>query len=91
MKDLSVERKFVDSVDILNESKSTGFGSLLDAIFVDGGITQLRAAKLAIDEINSEIREKEKEYGVQEIREKIIIPIYGMVKKLQYLTSHFLV
>lgn len=81
-----ITRRLRHSVDILNESKSTGFGSLPDAIFVDGGITQLRAAKLAIDEINREIREKEKEYGVQEIREKINIPIYGMVKNDKHTT-----
>lgn len=81
-----ITRRLRHSIDILNESKSTGFGSLPDAIFVDGGITQLRAAKQAIDEINQEIREKEKEYGVQEPREKIDIPIYGMVKNDKHTT-----
>lgn len=79
-------RRLRHSIDILNESNSIGFGSLPDAIFVDGGITQLRAAKQAIDEINHEMREKEKEYGVQEIREKIDIPIYGMVKNDKHTT-----
>ena len=85
MKEVIV-RRLRHSIDILNESKSTGFGSLPDAIFVDGGITQLRAAKQAIDEINEEIRKKEKEYGVQEPREKIDIPVYGMVKNDKHTT-----
>ncbi len=81
-----ITRRLRHSIDILNDSKSTGFGALPDAIFVDGGITQLRAAKQAIDEINCEIREKEKEYGVVEPREKINIPIYGMIKNDKHTT-----
>ena len=81
-----ITRRLRHSIDILYESKSSGFGSLPDVIFVDGGITQLRAAKLAVDDINCEIREKEKEYGVKEPREKINIPIYGMVKNDKHTT-----
>lgn len=81
-----ITRRLRHSIDILNESKSTGFGGLPDAIFVDGGITQLRAAKQAIDDINLEIRKKEKEYGVTEPREKVNIPIYGMVKNDKHTT-----
>ena len=57
-----ITRRLRHSIDILNESKSTGFGAKPDAIFVDGGITQIRAAKKAIDDINIEIREAEKKY-----------------------------
>lgn len=81
-----ITRRLRHSIDILNESKSTGFGALPDTIFVDGGITQLRAAKQAIDEINSEIRIKEKEYNVVERRTPIDIPIFGMVKNDKHTT-----
>lgn len=75
-----ITRRLRHSIDILNESKSTGFGSLPDAIFVDGGITQIRAAKKAIDDINVEIQEAEKKFGVTQMREKLDIPVFGMVK-----------
>ena len=81
-----ITRRLRHSIDILNESKSTGFGAKPDAIFVDGGITQIRAAKKAIDDINQEIREAEKKYGVQEPREKINIPVFGMVKDDKHTT-----
>ena len=81
-----ITRRLRHSIDILNESKSTGFGAKPDAIFVDGGITQIRAAKKAIDDINKEIREAEKRYGVQEPREKIDIPVFGMVKDDKHTT-----
>ena len=37
------------------ESTNSGFGKLPDAIFVDGGITQMRAAKKAINKYNLDI------------------------------------
>ena len=81
-----ITRRLRHSIDILNESKSTGFGAKPDAIFVDGGITQIRAAKKAIDDINIEIREAEKKYGVAEPREKVSIPVFGMVKDDKHTT-----
>lgn len=81
-----ITRRLRHSIDILNESKSTGFGALPDAIFVDGGITQLRATKQAIDQINTEIRTKEKEYGVIEQRTQVDIPVFGMVKNDKHTT-----
>ena len=81
-----ITRRLRHSVDILNESKSTGFGALPDAIFVDGGITQIRACRQAIDEINREIKEKEEEYGVTENREKVDIKVFGMVKNDKHTT-----
>ena len=81
-----ITRRLRHSVDILNESKSTGFGALPEAIFVDGGITQIRACRQAIDEINREIKEKEEEYGVTENREKVDIKVFGMVKNDKHTT-----
>lgn len=81
-----ITRRLRHSIDILQESKKSGFGSLPDAIFVDGGITQIRAAKKAIDDINMEIREAERKYGVTEPREKVIIPVWGMVKDDKHTT-----
>ena len=38
------------------EDENGGFGTLPDAIFVDGGITQIRAAKKAIEKYNLDIK-----------------------------------
>lgn len=53
-----------------------GFGSLPDVIFVDGGITQIRAAKEALQDIRKEIFEKDRDYDFA----KVDIKIFGMVK-----------
>lgn len=81
-----ITRRLRHSVDILNTSKTTGFGSLPDAIFVDGGITQIRAAKKAIDDIGKEIKEAEKALGVNEGRSKPEILVFGMVKDDKHTT-----
>jgi len=46
-----ITRRLKHSID----SNNSGFGKLPDAIFVDGGITQMRAAKEAISECNLKI------------------------------------
>ncbi len=46
-----ITRRLKHSID----SANSGFGKLPDAIFVDGGITQMRAAKAAIMECNVQI------------------------------------
>ncbi len=48
-----VKRRLKHSID--NEN-SSGFGKLPDAIFVDGGITQIRAVRKAIDTYNTKIK-----------------------------------
>ena len=48
-----ITRRLAHSIE--NE-KSKGFGSLPDAIFADGGITQIRAIRRAIDKYNLEIK-----------------------------------
>ena len=48
-----VTRRLAHSVE--NEN-STGFGTLPDAIFADGGITQIRAIRKAIDKYNVDIK-----------------------------------
>ena len=57
------------------ENPKGGFGELPDAIFADGGITQIRAVKNAISKINNELKEK-----------KIEIPVFGMVKNDKHQT-----
>lgn len=47
-----IERRLKHSM----ESTSGGFGKLPDAIFVDGGITQLRAARSVIDKLGLDIK-----------------------------------
>ena len=64
-----IERRLVHSID----NPNGGFGKLPDAIFVDGGITQIRAAKEAIKNVKDEYRKKD-------IELELNIPIYGMVK-----------
>lgn len=46
-----IERRLKHSID----SEKSGFGKLPDLIFVDGGITQIRAAKEATKKCNVEI------------------------------------
>ncbi len=46
-----IKRRLAHSI----ENPNGGFGKLPDAIFVDGGITQMRAAKTAIEEYNLDI------------------------------------
>ena len=82
-----ITRRLRHSVDILNDEKSNSFGRLPDAIFVDGGITQIRAARQAIEQINREITLKEKELEIVEGGQKIDIAIYGMVKNDKHKTK----
>lgn len=66
------------------ENPNGGFGKLPDVIFVDGGITQIRAALEAITEVKQEYEKEQKqdenltgrEFNLQELN----IPIFGMVK-----------
>lgn len=46
-----ITRRLKHSIDSIN----SGFGKLPDAIFVDGGITQMRAAKEAVNQYNLQI------------------------------------
>ena len=71
-----ITRRLRHSIDILNDGKFEGFGQLPDTIFVDGGITQIRAAKEAIADIRREIVKIDKDYDWS----KVDIPIFGMVK-----------
>ena len=56
------------------DNPNGGFGRLPDVIFVDGGITQIRAALEAIEMIKREYKEK------KEAEIELNIPIFGMVK-----------
>lgn len=47
-----IERRLKHSIN----SSNSGFGKLPDAIFVDGGITQLRAARSVIDKLGLDIK-----------------------------------
>ena len=48
-----ITRRLKHSID---NQKDTGFGKLPDAIFADGGITQIRAVRKAIDKYNLDIK-----------------------------------
>lgn len=56
------------------ENPEGGFGRLPDVIFADGGITQIRAIKQAISDVNMWIKEEKKGDF------KLKIPVFGMVK-----------
>ena len=73
-----ISRRLRHSIPKLNNNKTNGFGSLPNVILVDGGITQINAAKKAINNINKEL---EKTHEKQ-----IFIPVFGMVKNSKHQT-----
>ena len=64
------------------ENPNGGFGRLPDVIFVDGGITQIRAALEAIKNVKNEYLSKNKEFDTSIFN----IPIFGMVKNDKHQT-----
>jgi excinuclease ABC subunit C len=82
-----VTRRLRHSIPILNENKPNGFGELPDLILADGGITQIRAIKQAIANVNNEIALKSKEKQIEFSKEdKIEIAVFGMVKNDKHQT-----
>ncbi len=73
-----IKRRLVHSLDDPNG----GFGRLPDVIFVDGGITQIRAAVEALYELKKEYKEKNEEFDCK----LLDIPIFGMVKNDKHQT-----
>ena len=67
-----IGRRLIHSI----ENPEGGFGNLPDVIFVDGGITQIRAALEAIGELKVQYKEKNARFNT----EILDIPIFGMVK-----------
>ena len=67
-----IGRRLVHSI----ENPNGGFGRLPDVIFVDGGITQIRAALEAIGELKTKYKEQDVWFNT----EILDIPIFGMVK-----------
>ena len=61
------------------ENPNGGFGKLPDVIFADGGITQIRATKKAIENVANEYEEKEK-------NDILNIKVFGMVKNDKHQT-----
>ena len=61
------------------ENPNGGFGKLPDVIFADGGITQIRATKKAIEKVADEYEGKEK-------NDILNIKVYGMVKNDKHQT-----
>ena len=64
------------------ENPNGGFGRIPDVIFVDGGITQIRAALEAIKNVKNEYLSKNKEFDTSILN----IPIFGMVKNDKHQT-----
>ena len=73
-----IGRRLVHSL----ENPNGGFGRIPDVIFVDGGITQIRAAIEAIEELKTEYKLKSEEFDASVLN----IPIYGMVKNDKHQT-----
>lgn len=67
-----ITRRLIHSI----ENPNGGFGRLPDVILVDGGITQIRAALEAIEELKKEYLSKNSEFNTHILD----IPIFGMVK-----------
>ena len=67
-----IGRRLVHSI----ENPGGGFGVLPDVIFVDGGITQIRAVLEEIGELKVQYKEKNARFNT----EVLDIPIFGMVK-----------
>ena len=61
------------------ENPNGGFGNLPDVIFADGGITQIRATKKAIEKVSNEYEGKEK-------NDILNIKVFGMVKNDKHQT-----
>ena len=51
-----ITRRLAHSIDTENSNPNSAFGNLPDAIFADGGITQIRAIRRAIDKYNVDIK-----------------------------------
>ena len=79
-----ITRRLRHSISELNDGKN-GFGELPNVIFVDGGITQIRAGKQAVENINFELEQRCKEKGISEVK-RVELPIFGMVKNDKHQT-----
>ncbi len=73
-----IKRRLTHSID----NPNGGFGELPDVIFVDGGITQMRAGVEAICELEEERKKENPEFDTNILD----IPIFGMVKNDKHQT-----
>ena len=73
-----IARRLIHSI----EEPEGSFGNLPDVIFVDGGITQIKAALEAIGELKVKYKEKDVRFNT----EILDIPIFGMVKNEKHST-----
>ena len=71
-----VTRRLKHSINL----EKSGFGSLPNVIFADGGITQIHAIQSAINNVALEIKDVEKKKEVQQIQ------VFGMVKNDKHQT-----
>ena len=82
-----ISRRLRHSIPIINKTNSTGFGNLPDVIFVDGGITQIRAAKEAIKSIKLEVEDIAQRDKLADVNlASLDIPVFGMVKDNKHTT-----
>jgi len=71
-----VTRRLKHSID----SEKSGFGSLPNVIFADGGITQIHAIQSAINNVALEVSDLDKKNELQQIK------VFGMVKNDKHQT-----
>ena len=77
------------------ENPNGGFGKLPDVIFADGGITQIRATKQAIQNVLKEFQEsikkedmteQDKKEKLEMVEKELDIKVFGMVKNDKHQT-----
>lgn len=68
------------------ENPKGGFGKLPDAIFADGGITQIKAVQKAIHEFDNLKNEVGEEKNKEDINKPLKIAVFGMVKNDKHQT-----
>lgn len=82
-----IYRRLLHSIGVPQKNgKDNGFGDLPDLIFVDGGITQIRAAEKAIRDVYEKCKNEMNLENFHFKTSTLNIPVYGMVKNDKHQT-----
>lgn len=80
-----IYRRLLHSIN--DSEKANVFGELPDLIFVDGGITQIRAAQSAIQQVYNKCKTEMDLEKFNFEKSKLNIPVYGIVKNDKHQTK----